>query len=278
LGGGGAIYGSSYWGFNTSIIYVSGLLLLSLLFVTIFIEDPSANEVDGAEPTANFAHFIAALKTFGGDLYTGFIRSGSGPKLGLAFAILPVGAMALGYALLGTLQVDYGLEQSAIAKLSILGTLASGIGCIFGGMLGDRFGLKKIMALGYFLTTLPTLFLAARISAVGLDGVSIEAFYGVIILHGFCFGSAFAQHAAIFMGMTNPLVAATQFTAYMAISNLAISIGNVWQGIVAENMGYATALYVDAMLVIAALALIPFLKNREQESELMDREPVPAID
>ena len=39
---------------------------------------------------------------------------------------------------------------------------------------------------------------------------------------------AFALHVAIFMGMTNPAVAATQFTAYMAISNLAISYSNLW--------------------------------------------------
>jgi predicted MFS family arabinose efflux permease len=70
---------------------------------------------------------------------------------------------------------------------------------------------------------------------------------------------------AIFMGMTNPAVAATQFTAYMALSNVAISVGNYWQGAVAERMNYQTALYVDAALVILALCVIPFLKNREEK-------------
>ncbi|MGB5590790.1 MAG: hypothetical protein WBN31_07605, partial [Gammaproteobacteria bacterium] len=43
----------------------------------------------------------------------------------------------------------------------------------------------------------------------------------------------------------------------------AISMGNYWQGIVAEGYGYATMFYLDALFVIAALLLIPFLQNRE---------------
>jgi PAT family beta-lactamase induction signal transducer AmpG len=74
---------------------------------------------------------------------------------------------------------------------------------------------------------------------------------------------AFAVRVAIFMGMTNPLVAATQFTTYMALANMAISVGNYWQGIVAERLGYSTALYIDSAIVVLALSVIPFLKNRE---------------
>lgn len=43
-------------------------------------------------------------------------------------------------------------------------------------------------------------------------------------------------------------------------------------------MGYSMALYLDTMLVIVALALIPFLKNREENSEPIDLEPVPVVD
>ena len=72
---------------------------------------------------------------------------------------------------------------------------------------------------------------------------------------------------AIFMGMTNPAVAATQFTAFMGMSNLAISIGNYWQGVVAENIGYATVFYIDALLGIAVIALIPFLQGRKHQGK-----------
>ncbi len=72
------------------------------------------------------------------------------------------------------------------------------------------------------------------------------------------------------MGMTNPAIAATQFTAFMAMGNLAISIGNFWQGIVAERFGYAMVLFLDSLIVLVPLLVIPFLRNREPE-------PVPAL-
>jgi PAT family beta-lactamase induction signal transducer AmpG len=72
---------------------------------------------------------------------------------------------------------------------------------------------------------------------------------------------------AIFMGMTNPAVAATQFTAFMGMANLAISIANYWQGAVAERFDYAAALYLDSLLGILVIALIPFLRGRDQRAE-----------
>jgi len=74
---------------------------------------------------------------------------------------------------------------------------------------------------------------------------------------------AYGVRNAIFMGMTNPRVAATQFTAFMGMSNLAISFGNYWQGMVAERIDYAAVFYVDALFVLAVVLVIPFLKRRE---------------
>jgi len=73
-----------------------------------------------------------------------------------------------------------------------------------------------------------------------------------IILHGLFYGGALAPHAAMSMGMTNPLVA--------------------------ETMGYSTALYLDAIFVVVALALIPFLRIREEGAQSMELEPVPKVD
>jgi hypothetical protein len=35
------------------------------------------------------------------------------------------------------------------------------------------------------------------------------------------------------------------------------------KGVVAERFDYSTALYIDAAIVILALAVMPFLRNRE---------------
>ena len=54
------------------------------------------------------------------------------------------------------------------------------------------------------------------------------------------------------------------------ISNLAISMGNYWQGIVAERFDYAAVFYLDSLFVLIPLLIIPFLRNREERAETID--------
>jgi len=263
VGGGGAIFVSSMWGFTASLIFVSTLLFTNLIFVTLFIVDKDAEARPTPREVGAIEHLAATLGLFFRDLYAGIAKSGRGPKLGLIFAVLPVGAMALAYATLGTIQVDYGLSQSQISGLAGASSLTAGLGCLLGGLLGGRFGVKRITGIFYFATIIPTLYLAHQISTVGLVDIPIQYFYTAILAHSFLFGMGYAVRIAIFMGMTNPAVAATQFTAYMALSNVAISVGNLWQGSVAENFDYAMVFYLDSAFVVFALAILPFLKDRE---------------
>jgi PAT family beta-lactamase induction signal transducer AmpG len=258
LGGGGSIFVSGLWGLNAALIYVSGLMFINLTYVLVFIKDDDAKVPDKERVVGAFRHFIGTLGHFIRNIYSGFVESGSGPKFGLLFALLPVGAMALAYALLGTLQVDYGLDETQLSQLAVAVAITSAIGCVLGGTLGNKFGVKRVVAL-------PTIFLAYQISAVGLTNIPIQVFIATILSHSLLFGMAFAVRVAIFMGMTNPLVAATQFTTYMALSNVAISLGNYWQGVVAERFDYSTALYIDAAIVIVALCVLPFLKDRQPD-------------
>jgi len=268
LGGGGAVFVFGLWGFNITLFYISGMLLLSWLFVLFFVRDPDVGPQPEQSKSKPLSELTRTLVSFMRVLYGSFFQSGTGPRVGLLFALLPTGAIALQYAMLGTIQVDYGLTQSQIAQISIANTVFAALGCLVGGVLGDRFGLKKIVGIFYFMTVLPTLYLAAQISALGLQNVPLHVLYGVIVFHGLVFGMSYGVRNGIFMGMTNPAVAATQFTAFMGMSNLAISIGNYWQGFVAERMDYAMVLYLDAMFVIVPLAVIPFLRNRSETPEL----------
>ena len=264
LGGGGAVFVFGFWGFDVALMYISCLLMLNLLFVIIFVKDPAATSTGVERKSDVLGSFARELKSFLHVLYVSFFRSGRGPKIGLLFSVTPVGAMALAYATLGTIQVDYGLAETQIAEISVYNTICAALGCLIGGLLADRFGIKKILALSYVLTTVPTLVLATQISSIGLESVSIQLLYGVIIAHGLTYGMTFAANAAVFMGMTNPAVAATQFTAFMAMTNLAISMANYWQGIVAERVDYATVFYLDSLFVLIPLMIIPFLRNREE--------------
>lgn len=183
LGGGGAIFVFGLWGFNAALMYVSAMMALELLFVIFFIEDPDARNASTGHAGASLDGVLGSLKAFVLEVYRSFLQSGRGPKLGLLFSVLPVSAMALGYATLGTITVDYGLNEMQIAEVNVYNTIAAGAGCVAGGLLADRFGIRKMLFLFY----------------------------------------------------------------------------------VGERFDYAMVLYFDALIAIIPLALIPFLRSREEE-------------
>ena len=271
LGGGGAIFVFGQWGLSAALWYVSAMLFASLAFVLIFIRDPDVAPTSRRPLRDTLSDIAGSFLAFLRELYRSFLKSGSGPRVGLVFALVPTGAMAMAYAMLGTMKVDYGLSQTQIATLSVYNTIAGAIGCMVGGWFGDRFGIRRLLGVFFVLSAVPTLALASQISAHGLAQIALPLFYGLTISHGLVFGMGYGVHKAVFMGMTNPAVAATQFTTFMAMGNLAISYTNFWQGHVAERFGYATVLYVDALIVLVPLALLPFVGGRQTDE-------VPALE
>ncbi len=264
LGGGAAIYVFGLTNFETALIYITLLQGLCLMFTILFVKDPRASEIQISEPGSFLIKFINKMTSFTKEVYASFWQSGKAPKIAFFFSILPTGAMVLGYAALSTIAVDYGFNETKIAQITTANTIAAAFGCIIGGLIADRFGLRKMLGIYYVLTVIPTLVLAFYISSVGLSGVPSTVVAGTLIVHGFLYGMCFGTQAAVFMGITNPAVAATQFTAFMAMSNLVVSYTNYWQGQVAEKFDYAKVLYIDSMLVVIPLLFIPFLKSREE--------------
>ena len=62
------------------------------------------------------------------------------------------------------------------------------------------------------------------------------------------------------MDITTPAVAATQFTAYMALMNLCISYTATWQGYVVERIGYPATLVIDSVVGLFGLLLLPLMR------------------
>ena len=55
-------------------------------------------------------------------------------------------------------------------------------------------------------------------------------------------GLYYGIRTALYMDITTPAVAATQFTAYMAMLNFCISYTASWQGYMVERVGYPSTL------------------------------------
>jgi PAT family beta-lactamase induction signal transducer AmpG len=269
LGGGAAMLVSDRWGFDASVAFVAGLLALLFAFVLVFVKDNSIAERAVRAAAGLWESFTTRVRALLRELVDGLAHSGRGPAVGVAFALLPMGAMALTGAISVTLQVDIGMTDAQIAELNIYQTVVTGIGCVAGGALADRFGQRKMLAVWYLLTVVPTLYLALQLSAGdGPRGLSVEQYYWASLAFSACMGLHFATSAALFMGLTSPLVAATQFTGYMALRNVTISYSNWWQGAVVGAHGYAAALYIDAALVVLPLLLLPFLTPPTREAPL----------
>ncbi|HET9886709.1 MAG TPA: hypothetical protein VFR10_04290, partial [bacterium] len=247
---------------------------LILTFV-VFLREPAKVVVaDAAQAAKQSAGFMATLLRRLGDffreLYLGFFKSGPGPLIGVIVAILPVGAIALGLALGSTMQVDLGMTEDQIAKLTLWTTIAAALGCVAGGWIADQIGHRLSLAIWVALTTIPTLLLAREFTgAHGMEGVTLQEFYKWVIVYSFAAGLTNASSIAVYMGLTSPKVAGTQFTGYMALKNLVYTYSSNWQGQMAQARGYPSPLRWDCLIALVPLIFYPWLRpsTRGKESE-----------
>jgi len=266
IGGSGALLIAGAFGFDASFPFVLLALLLILIMVTLRIQEPDDEVlVDNSDHDSVVSKILDQLSTFFRELYEGFFKSGVGPLAGVVFSMLPFGAMALGLVLGSTIQVDLGMNENQIAKLTMFGTVSAATGCIAGGWISDRVGHRKALGAWYILTTIPTFFLARQFLGIeGTAGVTIEMFFYVSIIYSFTSGLTQGTSTAVFMGLTNPAVAATQFTGYMALHNLVYTYSSLWQGKYADLHGYAKTMFLDGWFAFVPLLLLPFLKPRKE--------------
>jgi PAT family beta-lactamase induction signal transducer AmpG len=264
LGGGGAMFVSDRYGFDVAFMYVAMLLLGVLFFTLFFVRDPTVGTRVAEKSAEIWRRFRESLMGFLRELQVGFFKSGPGPLVGVVFALLPFGAMALSSAISTTLQVDIGMTDNQIAKLNVASTVVSAFGCVIGGWLADKLGRRKMLAAYYAMTTLPVLYMAVLLGGdAGLEGVTIPTYFATAVVFYLFMGMHYGTSAAIFMGLTNPAIAATQFTGFMALRNLTISYTQAWQGAAVEAWDYSTVFYIDAALAILPIAVIPFLRERK---------------
>ncbi len=266
VGGSGALFLAGALGFRATFPFVCGMLALILFGVTMRLKEPDSLAGEALASAARSAadiwrSLLARLKIYMFDLYQGFFRSGIGPALGVVFALAPNGALALGLALGSTMMVDLGMNESQIAQLNVYATVAAAAGCVIGGWVSDRMGHRKSLAFWYAFTVIPTFWLSGKFTgASGMEGVTLASYTVSAISYSFFSGLIAGTGAAVFMGLTSPLVAATQFSGYMALRNLMYSYSSTWQGRHADVLGYAATLRLDAWIAFIPLLLIPFLR------------------
>jgi len=193
----------------------------------------------------------------------------------LGFALLPAGAYALSLALQANLAVELGLNDAQVGLLALLSTIISAVCCVVGGYLSDRFGRRVVMAICIVATTQPTLWLAWMMGRYGwVMPINMElpdrpvappallvCFWAATLLYSAFQGLMYGVRTALFMDVCDPRVAATQFTAYMALLNLVIFYSGAWQALVIGRYGYPATLTLDAALGLLCLFILPFTRR-----------------
>ncbi|MCC7072543.1 MAG: MFS transporter [Deltaproteobacteria bacterium] len=271
LGGSGVLFLVPWIGMAPAYVVVAG----AILSVTVFIVLP-LQEAKGPPRASMGGQLIRAVTMELGAFAKGAVRAFVGSRaalVGVVFALLPAGAMALGLALQSNLAVELGLDDQQVGWLALWSSLIAGVCCVAGGWLSDRFGRRLTLAWTLAAASLPTAALGYLmwthqwITPVAVDAPGrsvppaalVSAYWVAVLTYNMFQGLFYGIRSAIFMDVTSRRAAATQFTAYMALGNLAVSYSATWQGFTIERWGYPVTLGLDAVLGVVCLACLPFM-------------------
>ncbi|MGH7726087.1 MAG: MFS transporter, partial [Candidatus Eiseniibacteriota bacterium] len=273
VGGSGALFLAAHVPFSATYFYVAACLMLVTLFVTLPLKEPArAARVASVAVGSRLLGVLGQIRKFVMDVLRAFFGS-RGAFVGLITALLPAGAYALGLALQTNLAVELGLDDTAVATLTLWSTIISALGCVAGGWLSDRFGRRKMLALFLFATAIPTLWLAWKMQQAGWiqpvppdmanrpvpSPALLTVFWISVLIYNVFQGLYYGIRSALYMDVTSPQVAATQFTAYMALNNFVITYTATWQGLAVTRFGYPNTLVFDSIAGLLPIALLPLM-------------------
>jgi PAT family beta-lactamase induction signal transducer AmpG len=255
-----------------TFFFVAGCILAVTAFTIIFVrEPPTPRPAPQATGAPAGRRIVAELRSY---VVTAF-KSVFGSRVALAalvLALLPAGAYALNLALQSNLAVELGFTDDQVGYLSAASTVTGALGCVCGGWLSDKLGRRKALTLYILLMAVPNVVLAVTMYKHGWimpvdpripnrptpDGALVTVFWVGTLVYTLFNGLMYGARSAIYMDISNPGVAATQFTAYMGMMNLVITYSAVWQGKAVVEWGYPTTLAIDAVFGLVCLLVLPF--------------------
>lgn len=273
IGGAGVLFLSGYTGFQPTFFFVAGCILAVTVLVVLPLREPAGPP----RPPVVGPKLRAAgreMRDFAVSSFRSFLGS-RGAFSGLFYALLPPGAMCLGLALQSNLAVELGMDDDQVAWLNLCSGGVNAAFMVIGGRLSDRFGRRRMNFIYIAMMGLPVLYLANALAGAGwimpvaLDAANrpevpaalLTAFWAATLVYNATNGLMYGTNAAMYMDVTNPRVAGTQFTAYMALMNLAIAYSAIWQGIAIEAWGYPKTMVIDAIFGLSCLLLIPLMRK-----------------
>ena len=270
IGGAGVLLMIGVVGLQFSFVFVAAVILAVTGFIVLPMKEAVIRHLPPAPGGGTWRAAGSEMKQFAVRSFRSFLGT-RGAFSGVFFAILPAGAMSLGLSLQSNLAVELGMSDDQVAVQTLWSSVISAACMVGGGMLSDKLGRRRTLFFYLAGMSLPVLYLMWVLQSHGyvmprtpggpVLPELVTALWIATLTYSVFQGLMYGTRSAIFMDVTNPVVAATQFTAYMAMMNLAIAISASWQGVAVEAWGYPVTLAVDAVLGLACLLLLPALKR-----------------
>ncbi len=148
------------------------------------------------------------------------------------------------------------LDVAQIGLIAAIFPITNIFGSLICGILTDRLGRKPTLYMVYFSS------IFFSVALIFADNWQILAIlYGII---GFLFGGVYASIGAVAMDITNPRVAASQFSIFMALVNIGeVGIGNGLAGIMLDTLGYTRVFLYSGLFYGVTILIIYILKLKK---------------
>ena len=190
------------------------------------------------------------------------------PLLG---AVLAIG-VRIGVGVLTAVFVDYLLKKGGWTQAeytSVVGGTAVAVGLagsVAGGFLADRIGPRTMIAI-----TSVSLGLMWCVFGIVPDAIqSSGAIKAMLLTQEALLSMMSVSLFALFMGLSWPKIAATQFTTYMALMNLSTTIGSYVAEVLSRSLTIHEILIVAGLLQIVLLLPLCFIDPVQTRRELGD--------
>ena len=152
-----------------------------------------------------------------------------------------------------------GFSEQQIATLATVGGAVAAASSIAGGFLSDRLGRRRTILFACLGVAGFNIAFAAGHTLWG----SYTFQLGYAVASAVATGIAYASTLALFMDLTHPQFAATQFQIYMALLNTRGAWGSRVGGRLAERLPATSIFGLGALVEVAPLALLLFLDARK---------------
>jgi MFS transporter, PAT family, beta-lactamase induction signal transducer AmpG len=270
IGASGVLFLMSYIGFQGSFIFVAAAIASVTIFIVLPMKETFIAGTAALPGVSRMRQAIGEMRGFAVESFRSFVGT-RGAFSGVFFALLPAGAMSLGLALQSNLAVEFGMNDDEVAYQTLWSSIISAVFMVIGGWLSDKLGRRITLAVYLAGMSIPVVYLWWILQKYGYvmprapGGAPmpelITQLWIATMVYAVFQGLMYGTRSAIMMDITNPRVAATQFTAYMAMMNLAIAIAASWQGVAVEAWGYQVTLIVDAITGLLCILLLPWMKR-----------------